>query len=109
MFSLPLELTGQLVGVELILMSVVLMFRHRYVDGFHYPWQIPWSFFTAGAAVVLIVTEVVVAGILRSFDVTMLGYLTIGLMGLVGFHYFWLIYPYQQRTPPGDSPGDGTE
>ena len=108
MIPFPLELTGQLVGIELILISVVLMFRHKYIDGFHYPWQIPWSFFVAGAAVVLIVTEVAVAGFLQSFDITMVGYLVIGLMGLVGFHYFWLIYPYQHPNPPGDSSGNGS-
>lgn len=101
---LPLELVGQLVGIELIIISIVLTFRHKYVDGFCYPWQIPFSFFFAGAAVVMIVSEFTVVWWFNSFGVAYVGYLTIGVMGLVGLHYFWYIYPYQHIHGPSRDP-----
>lgn len=92
--GLPLELTGQLVGIELILIAIILTFRHKYADGFCYPWQFPMSFFIAGAAIVLIVSEIAVSGLLNSFSVTMTGYLLIGALGFVGFHFLWFVYPH---------------
>lgn len=95
----PLELAGQLVGLELIAIALALGFRHKYVDGFRYPWQVPFLFFALGSAVVIIVSRIAVVGIFRDVTTTFVGYALIGMVGLLGAHYFWLVYPFTHPDP----------
>lgn len=107
-FPVPLELWGQLVGLELIAIAILLTFRHKYVDGFQYPWQIPFVFFLVGSATVIIVSRVSVVGVIKDIEITFLGYLLLGVAGLLAAHYFWWIYPDSHPDPNrlSDTPHD---
>jgi hypothetical protein len=89
---LPLKLVGLLAGFELLVLALILSYRERYFDGVRYPARIPFTFFLAGAVVILTLSEVTLAAILQSFTVTLLVYYALMLAGAVAFLYFWFVW-----------------
>lgn len=91
-FTIPLELSGQLVGVLFMLYGCLLASRHL-IDGYQYPPHIPASAAAAGAGIALIVTEVTVIGVLSSMRITRIGYIGLAVGGTLAFYAYWVEFP----------------